>query len=109
MPKAATAAGRIPASRAPASSPARLEGEAEPAGSKLVDDVIPRFTTVVDRAAAEGKPRSLVILAHDTARLNATAIKGYVADMEANAVKKDVRLEHYTMSGFFQAVRGKAP
>ena len=85
------------------------EAESAPAGSPLNNDALPRFKKVVDAAAKEGKPRSLIILAHDTAIANAAAVKTTVADMDAYAVSKDVRIEYYTMSALFQAVRGVAP
>lgn len=85
------------------------EAEAEPANSPLTNDVMQRFKGTVNAVAKDGKPHSLIILAHDTAKANADAIKGYIADMDAYAVSKDVGIEFYTMSGLHQAVRGTAP
>jgi hypothetical protein len=85
------------------------EAEAEPAGSSLTNDAVPKFKKTVDLVDKESKPHSLVILAHDKELANATAIKGYIKEMDDYALSKKVGIEYYTMSGLFQAVRGVAP
>ena len=85
------------------------EAEAEPKGSPLTNDVIARFKGTVDAVAKDNKPHSLIILAHDTASKNATAVECYIREMDAYAVSKDVKIEFYTMSGLFTAVRGANP
>jgi hypothetical protein len=85
------------------------EAEAEPPGSTLTNDAVPKFKKTVDAVDKESKPHSLVILAHDKEVANATAIKGYIKEMDDYAVSKKVKIEYYTMSGLFQAVRGAKP
>lgn len=74
------------------------EAESAPAGSGLTDNVRTRFKRVVDVAAADGKPHSLVILAHDTSLASAEKVGADILEMEAYAAKQGVRVEYETMA-----------
>jgi Polysaccharide deacetylase len=73
------------------------EAESAPAGSGLTDNVRAKFKGVVNLAAADGKPHSLVILAHDTSSASAEKIGADIVEMEAYAEKMGVRVEYETM------------
>ncbi|MBC7974974.1 MAG: DUF4157 domain-containing protein [Myxococcales bacterium] len=93
--------------------------EAESSGTGLTDDVTSSHGGKVDAKAGkferladnvkEGAPRSLVILAHDTAAKNADEVGNDIARIESYATSKQVRLEYYTMSQLFELARGKKP
>jgi peptidoglycan/xylan/chitin deacetylase (PgdA/CDA1 family) len=85
------------------------EAEASPEGGKLANNAVSQFKKVVNVVVDEGKPHSLVILAHDTFAANPPAVKKYVAEMDNYARSKDVKIEYYTMMGLYLALRGTAP
>lgn len=100
--------------------------EAESSGTGLTDDVTSshggkvkdagkdrgKFEQLVD-SVQEGHPRSIVVLAHDTApkdnQGNITEVGNDIARMESYAKDKKVRIEYYTMSELYKLTRGKAP
>ena len=83
--------------------------EAESSGTGLTDDVTQRFTRLVDQFPSVHRPRSLIVLAHDTSRANAAEVGRDVAAMESYALNKGVQVEYYTLSDLFRIVRGQAP
>jgi Polysaccharide deacetylase len=73
------------------------EAESAPAGSGLADNVRAKFKGVVNLAAADGKPHSLLILAHDTSSASAEKVGADIVEMEAYAEKMGVRVEYEPM------------
>jgi hypothetical protein len=96
-------------------------------GSGLVDDVghrdesdpnhVPRrrFQGLVDAFDPErgpggtNRPRSLVILTHDTDARYAEEVQRDVREMESYAASRGVMIEYMTMSTLFQELVGSAP
>ncbi|MGH8050923.1 MAG: DUF4157 domain-containing protein [Arenimonas sp.] len=86
--------------------------EAESSGvSSRTNDVVTRFTGVVDRLAAgtRTRPASFVILAHDTSAADVTQAGTNIAAMEAYAVSNGVRVEYYRMADLYTILRGSPP
>ncbi|MUV57941.1 DUF4157 domain-containing protein [Halogeometricum sp. CBA1124] len=83
--------------------------EAESSGSGLTDNVTTTFRGLVDNFRTVHRPRSLVILAHDTNQNNAEEVGRDIRAMEAYARQNGVKVEYYTMSQLYQVVRGEQP
>lgn len=84
------------------------EAESSPVGSGLTDNARAKFEKVVNLAAADGKPHSLVILAHDTSSTSAEKVGADIVEMEAYAEKKGVRVEYETMARLHEIVHPPA-
>lgn len=86
--------------------------EAESSGvAARTDDVVRRFTGVVD-ALARGtrtRPGSFIILAHDTTQADVTHAGVNIAAMETYAITNGVRVEYYRMADLYQILRGSPP
>lgn len=86
--------------------------EAESSGvPQRTDDVVRRFTGVVDALAngSRTRPGSFIILAHDTTQADVTQAGANITAMENYAVSNGVRVEYYRMGDLYQIVRGTAP
>jgi hypothetical protein len=103
------------------------EAQSAPPGGSLIDDVghrdpskknhvqKRRFKALVDGydpskgPGGKNRPRSLVILTHDTAKSYADEVRRDVAHMEAYAASKGVQIQYFTMSAMYKAVVGRNP
>jgi Domain of unknown function (DUF4157) len=87
--------------------------EAESSGvtPARTDDVVRRFTGVVDKLAAGTRktPGSFVILAHDTTKADVAQAEANIKSMETYATGKGVRVEYYRMADLYQLLRGTPP
>ena len=68
-----------------------------------------KFERIVDLTAQDGKPRSLVVLAHDTSPSDVSAVRDDIQQMNSYALSKHVRVEYETMSELYKNVRGQKP
>ncbi|MEE8294892.1 MAG: polysaccharide deacetylase family protein, partial [Sphingomonadales bacterium] len=68
-----------------------------------------RFEGIVNKVATGGRSHSLVILAHETTQEDVDAVKVDKDKMEEYATSKKVKIEYYTMSGLYKALRGTEP
>jgi len=90
----------------------RTTWEAESSGvPERTNDVVTRFTGVVDRLAdgRRTRPGSFVILAHDTTAADVAQAGTNVAAMETYATRQGVRVEYYRMADLYQLLRGTPP
>jgi uncharacterized protein DUF4157 len=90
----------------------RTSWEAESSGvPKRTNDVVRRFTGVVDKLAAGSRiaPGSFIILAHDTTKDDVAQAEANIKAMEKYATGKGIRVEYYKLSDLYEIVRGSPP
>lgn len=68
-----------------------------------------KFERLTDLVVKDGKSRSLIVLAHDTTSADVKEVGVDKSKMESYATSKAVKIEYYTLSGLYEALRGTKP